>query len=100
MTTPDPHAASKTNGNAAANASAVAAPAYLSGAWWQQHWHEIDKRIYECVDLWIGQWWPPQRDAMSKAVGEVFGEERHRQREAIAKIKDRVLALETTNSLE
>jgi hypothetical protein len=59
MTARDAHA---TNGNAAAAPSAltaestsrVAAPAYLSATWWEQHWQEVDKRIYECVGIWIG----------------------------------------------
>ena len=108
MSAPDPQLASKANGAAAAtqltptadSSSRVAAPAYLSAAWWQQHWEEIDKRIFQCIELWIGQWWPPERDAFTEAVGDVFGEERHNQREAIAKIKDRVVVLETTNSFE
>jgi hypothetical protein len=108
MTVPDAQAASKVKGAAAAtplaptadSTSRVAAPAYLSAAWWEQHWQEIDKRIYECVGIWIDQWWPPRRDGIAEAVGVVFGVERHNQHEAIAKIKDRVLALETTNSFE
>jgi hypothetical protein len=108
MSFPDLQSASIANEGGAASqstptadsSSRVAAPAYLSAAWWQQHWQEIDKRIYECIGIWINQWWPPERDAITEAIGDVFREERHYQHEAIAKIKDRVLVLETTNSFE
>jgi hypothetical protein len=95
MTTPDQNAASKTNGaNTTANVRATTVQA--SNEWWQQ----LDQRIYQCIKLWIEQWYPPQRNALTEAIGDVFGEERHNQREAIAKIKDRVLALETTSGFE
>ena len=61
--------------------------------WRQQH----DQRVYACIKLWVEQWWEPQQ---RDAIGEVFGQERHNRREAIAKIKERVLALETTSSFE
>jgi hypothetical protein len=79
-------------GPASARATAVQA----SNDWWQQH----DQRVYACIELWVEQWWEPQQRVLIEAVGEVFGQERHNRREAIAKTKERVLALETTSSFE
>jgi hypothetical protein len=67
-----------------------------SDDWWQQH----DQRVYACIKLWVEQWWEFQRRVLIDAVGEVFGEERSNWREAIAKIKERIIQLEATNSLE
>jgi hypothetical protein len=75
-----------------ARATAVQA----SNDWWQQH----DQRVYACIKLWVEQWWESQRRVLIDAVGEVFGQERHNRREAIAKIKERVIQLEATDSLE
>ena len=80
------------NGPASARATAVRA----SNDWWQQH----DQRVYACIKLWIEQWWEPQRRVLIDAVGEVFGQERHNRREVIAKIKERVIRLETTSNFE
>ena len=80
------------NGPASARATAVQA----SNDWWQQH----DQRVYACIKLWIEQWWEPQRRVLIDAVGEVFGQERHNRREVIAKIKERVIRLETTSNFE
>src|SRR5262249_29498753 len=56
--------------------------------------------VYACIKLWVEQWWEPQQRVLIDAVGEVFGQERSNRREAIAKIKERVIQLEATNSLE
>jgi hypothetical protein len=77
-------------------ASASATAIQASNGWWQQH----DQRVYACIELWVEQWWEPQERVLIEAVGEVFGQERHNRREAIAKIKERVIQLEATNSLE
>ena len=77
-------------------ASASATTVKPSDDWWQQH----DQRVYACIELWVEQWWQPQQRVLIDAIGEVFGQERHNRREAIAKIKERVLALETTSSFE
>jgi hypothetical protein len=105
MTAPD---ARETNGDATAGSSAqtpdstspVSAPAYLSAAWWQQHWQEVDKRIYQCVEIWIGQWWPSQRAALIDAVGEVIGTHRAAVREALTRLKERVVRLEAASNFE
>ena len=105
MTAPDPHA---TNWDAATAASAptadstsrVAAPAYLSAGWWEQHWQEIDKRIYQGVEIWIGQWWKSQRAALIDAIGEVFGQHRATVREALTRLKERVVRLEAASNFE
>src|SRR5262249_10148375 len=80
------------DGPASARATAVQG----SNDWWQQY----DQRVYACIKLWVEQSWESQRRVLIDAVGEVFGQERHNRREAIAKIKERVIRLETTNSLE
>jgi len=80
------------DGPASARATAVQA----SNDWWQQH----DQRVYACIKLWVEQWWELQQRVLIDAVGEVFGQERHNRREAIAKIKERLIQLEATNSLE
>jgi len=67
-----------------------------SNDWWQQH----DQRVYACIKLWVEQWWELQRCVLIDAVGQVFGEERSNRREAIAKIKERIIQLEATHSLE
>jgi hypothetical protein len=77
-----------------ANARVTAVQA--SNDWWQQ----LDQRIYQCIKLWVDQWWETQHHTLIEAVGEVFGQERDNQREAIAKIKGRVIRLEATNSLD
>jgi hypothetical protein len=77
--------------------AAPSAPADSAASdWWQQ----LDQRIYHCIKLWVEQWWEPQHHTLIEAVGEVFGQERHNQREAIAKIHGRVIQLEATNSLD
>ena len=75
-----------------ARATAVQA----SNDWWQQY----DQRVYACIKLWVEQWWELQQRVLIDAVGEVFGQERHNRREAIAKIKVRVIRLETTSNFE
>src|SRR5215472_11275781 len=49
-----------------------------AAAWWQQH----DQRVYQCIKLWVEQWYPPERRALTEAVGEVFAEHRASVREA------------------
>src|SRR5262245_60615966 len=100
----DPDATSK---NAAATASApaggaanvratgVAAP-IDAVAWWQQH----DQRVYQCIKIWVEQWWPPEADAINDAVGQVFGEHRASVREALTNFKERVIRLEAANNFE
>lgn len=56
--------------------SAPVAAVQASNDWW----HQLDKRIYQCIELW----WEPHHHILIEAVGEVFGQERHNQREAIA----------------
>jgi hypothetical protein len=64
--------------------------------WWQQH----DERVYECIKLWVEQWWESQRHVLTDAVGEVFGQHRASVREAITKLKERVIRLETATDLK
>ena len=71
-------------------ASARATAVQASNDWWQQH----DQRVYACIKLWVEQWWESQQRVLIDAVGEVFGQERHNRREAIAKVKERVIQLE------
>jgi hypothetical protein len=59
------------SGSASGRATAVQTPTDAV-AWWQQH----DQRVYECIKLWVEQWYPPQHDALLDAVGQVFGEHR------------------------
>jgi hypothetical protein len=87
-------AASSVPARGPANTCATAVQA--SNDWWQQH----DQRVYACIKLWVEQWWEFQRRVLIDAVGQVFGEERQNRREAIAKIKERIIQLEATNSLE
>jgi len=41
-------------------------PVQASNEWWQQ----LDQRIYQCIKLWVEQWYPPERDALTDAVGQ------------------------------
>ena len=104
MTASDPYAA---NGDATVappapttDSTSRVAATYLSAAWWQQHWQEIDKRIYQCIEIWIDQWWPSQSTTLIEAVGEVFGEHRASVRGTITNLTERVIQLETTSNLE
>src|SRR5262245_36537310 len=63
-----------------------------SNDWWRQY----DQRVYECIELW----WEPKHDFLTEALGEALGQEWNHQREAIEKIRERVVQLETTNGLE
>src|SRR5215470_2572869 len=35
-----------------------------AAAWWQQH----DQRVYQCIKLWVEQWWDPQQCSLLEAV--------------------------------
>jgi hypothetical protein len=67
-----------------------------AAAWWQQH----DQRVYQCIKLWVEQWWEPQKRVLIDAVGQVFGEHRASVRETITNLKERVIRLETTSNFE
>jgi hypothetical protein len=67
-----------------------------AAAWWQQH----DQRVYQCIKLWVEQWYPPERRALTEAVGEVFAEHRASVREAITNLKERIIRLETASNFE
>ena len=67
-----------TAGSASGRATAVQTPTDAA-AWWQQH----DQRVYQCIKIWVEQWYPPERDALLQAVGEVFGEHRASVRETL-----------------
>jgi hypothetical protein len=82
-------------GSASGRATAVQTPTDVA-AWWQQH----DQRVYQCIKLWVEQWYPPERRALTEAVGEVFAEHRASVREAITNLKERVIRLETTSNFE
>jgi hypothetical protein len=100
-------AETRTNG-LAEGASAAASPrsggsvnvrattVQASNEWWQQ----LDQRIYQCIKLWVEQWYPPERDALTDAVGQVFGEHHASVRETITNLKERVIRLETTSNFE
>ena len=64
--------------------------------WWQQ----LDQRVYQCISLWIGQWWEPQHHTLIDALGQCLAEERQYQRTAIEKIRDRITEIEKINSVE
>jgi hypothetical protein len=82
------------NGGGSASARTTAVQA--SNEWWQQ----LDQRVYQCIKLWFDQWWEPQHHALLDAVGEVFGQHRTSVGEAITKLKERIVRLETTSSFE
>ncbi|HEY2534820.1 MAG TPA: hypothetical protein VGJ20_44100 [Xanthobacteraceae bacterium] len=67
-----------------------------AAACWQQH----DQRVFQCIKLWIEQWYPPQRDALTKAVGEVFGDHRASVHETITNLKERIIRLEAASNFE
>src|SRR5262249_12282540 len=58
------------------------------------------KRICQGVGIWIGQWWPSQRGALIDAVGEVFGHHHATVREALTRLKERVVRLEAASNFE
>jgi hypothetical protein len=82
-------------GSASGRATAVQT-ATDAAAWCQQH----DQRVDQCIKLWVEQWYPPERRALTEAVGEMFAEHRASVREAITKLKERVIRLETTSNFE
>ena len=104
MTTTDPHTASKnaaasasapTVGAANVRATAVAEP-IDAAAWWQQH----DQRVYQCIKIWVEQWWEPQHQSLMEAVGEVFGQHRASIRTTTTGHSERVARLETASNYE
>src|SRR5215813_14383059 len=82
-------------GSASGRATAVQT-ATDAAAWWQQH----DQRVYQCIKLWVEQWWDPQQRGLLEAVGEVFGEHRASIRETLTNLKERIIRLETTSNFE
>jgi hypothetical protein len=60
---------------------------HASDEWSQQ----LDQRIYQCVKLWVEQWWDPQQCGLLEATGQVFGEHRASVRETITNLKERVI---------
>ena len=82
-------------GSAGGRATAVRSPTDAV-AWWQQH----DERVYQCIKLWVEQWWDPQQCSLLEAVGQVFGEHRASIRETLTNLKERVVRLETTRNFE
>jgi hypothetical protein len=56
--------------------------------------------IYQCITLWVEQWWEPQKRVLIDAVGQVFSEHRASVRETITNLKERVIRLETTSNFE
>lgn len=83
------------SGSASGRVTAVRTPVDAA-AWWQQH----DQRVYQCIKMWIEQWWEPQRQSLCEAVGEVFGEHRASIRAATTGLSERVARLETTSNFE
>jgi hypothetical protein len=92
---PEGSSVASAGGSASGHATAVQAPAD-EAAWWQQH----DQRVYQCIKLWVEQWYPPERNALTEAVGEVFGEHRASIRETLTNLKERIVRLETTSNFE
>src|SRR5215469_11953226 len=92
---PEGSSVAPAGGSASERATAVQTPTDAA-AWWQQH----DQRVYECIKIWVEQWYPAERGALTEAVGEVFGEHRASVREAITNLKERVIRLETTSNFE
>ena len=82
-------------GSASGRATAVQT-ATDAAAWWQQH----DQRVYQCIKLWVEQWWDPQQRGLLEAVGQVFGEHRASIRETLTNLKERIVRLETTSNFE
>src|SRR5215471_11204564 len=79
---PEGSSVAPAGGSASGRATAVPTPADAA-AWWQQH----DQRVYQCIKLWVEQWWDPQQRGLLEAVGQVFGEHRASIRETLTKLK-------------
>ena len=92
---PEGSSVAPAGGSASGRAAAVQTPADAA-AWWQQH----DERVYQCIKLWVEQWWDPQQCSLLEAVGQVFGEHRASIRETLTNLKERIVRLETTSNFE
>jgi hypothetical protein len=83
---PEGSSVAPAGGSASGRATAVQTPTD-SAAWWQQH----DQRVYQCIKLWVEQWWDPQQRGLLEAVGQVFGEHRASIRKTLTKLKPSTL---------
>ena len=83
------------SGSASGRAAAVQIPADAA-TWWEQH----DQRVYQCIKIWVEQWWASEVHSLHAAVGEIFGEHRASIRTTLTTLKERIVRLETASSYE
>src|SRR5215469_4972122 len=92
---PEGSSVAPAGGSASGRATAVQTPTDAA-AWWQQH----DERVYQCIKVWVEQWYPSERDALTEAVAQVFADHRASIRATLTNLKERVIRLETTSNVE
>ena len=92
---PEGSSVAPAGGSASGRATAVQTSTDAA-TWWQQH----DERVYQCIKLWVEQWWESESRGLHEAVGEIFGEHRASIRETLTNLKERIVRLETTSNFE
>src|SRR5215469_4448899 len=92
---PEGSSVAPAGGSASGRATTVQTPTDAD-AWWQQH----DQRVYDCIKIWVEQWYPSERDTLTEAVAQVFAEHRASISKTLTNLKERVIRLETTGNIE